>query len=207
VKRWLALVAALAAWPSAAGAEGWRGGGSLALDLRGWQLEPDAGDRTRAVTAGPRVRAVGGKHALGLAAGIDLQLGVTGDGHFAHQVAVLPLGAGLQLGRSARIGAAGGVGVSGITGGVQPVDLALPVEAFAEVSLGDHVRAAAWGRTAAVADDHQRELGLTLRWDRRRAEWSYVAGNGYHLGAFWGERAGAELVGVIVGYSLDAAGG
>ena len=204
MRGWLALVATLAAAPGAAGAEGWRGGGSLALDLRGWQLEPDSGERTRAVTAGPRFRAVGGKHAVGLAAGIDLQLGATGDGSFAYEVAVLPLGVGVSLGRTARIGVAGGASVAGITGGVQPFELALPVEAFAEVSLGDHLRASGWGRTT-FGDD--RELGLTVRWDRRRSAWSHASGNGYHLGAIGGRRAGADLIALIFGYSLDAAGG
>lgn len=220
LRRAVALAAALAAVPASAGAEEWRGGGSLSLDLRWWQLQPDAGDATRAVTAGPRARAVGGKRALGLAVGVDLELGATGGGAFAYDVAVLPLGVGLGIGRSARLGLVAGAGTSGITGGVLPVAFALPVEAFAEFSLGDKLRAAAWGRATALLGEDTRqdgaedapfgdelELGLTLRWDRRRSSWSHVAGNGYHLGATWGQRAGAEVFGVILGYSLDAAGG
>jgi hypothetical protein len=211
---------AIAALPAASRAEGWRGGGSLALDLRWWQLQPDAGDPTRALTAGPRVRATAGKRAIGLAAGADLQLGATGEAAFAYEVAVLPLGVGLQLGRSARLGVVGGAGTSGVTGGVLPIALALPVEAFAEISLGDHVRAAGWGRATALLGEDTRqggaadapfgdelEVGLTLRWDRRRSDWCYVAGNGYQVGATWGQRVGAEVVGVVLGYSLDAAGG
>jgi hypothetical protein len=169
------------------------------------------------VTAGPRVRAVGGKSALGLAAGVDLHLGVTGDGGFAYEVAVLPVGVGLLLG-SARIGVVAGAGTSGITGGALPIAFALPVESFAEVSLGSHLRAAAWGRVVALvgsdgrqsgADDapfgDELEIGLTLRWDRRRSEWSFVAGNGYQIGATWGQVAGGEVVGLSIGYSLDAA--
>lgn len=212
------LLAAMCARPGAA--EEWRGGASLALDLRGSQWSPPEGERTRAVTAGPRVRAVGGKSALGLAAGVDLQLGVTGDGDLAYQVAVLPVGAGIQIGRSARLGLLAGIGTSGITGGVLPVALALPAEAFAEVSLGDHVRAASWARVTGLLGEDARqdgaedapvgdelELGLTLRWDRRRADWRFAAGNGYHLGVALGQQAGADLVTVILGYSLDAAGG
>lgn len=218
--RVVAAALAIAALPGGSRADAWRGGGSLSLDLRWSQLEPDAGDPTRAVTAGPRARAVGGKRALGLAAGVDLQLGATGGGAFAYEVTVLPLGAGLGIGRSARLGLVAGAGTSGITGGVLPIAFALPVEAFAEFSLGDKLRAAAWGRATALLGEDTRqdgaaaapfgdelEIGLTLRWDRRRSSWSHVAGNGYHLGTTWGQRAGAEVVGVIFGYSLDASGG
>ncbi len=215
-----ALVLATLAAPAAVRADGWRGSGSLALDLRGWQMEAEGGERTRAVTAGPRVRAVGGKSALGLAAGVDLELGATGDGDFAYQVAVLPLGAGLLLGRSAVIGLVAGAGTSGIAGGTLPIAFALPVESFAEVSLGSHLRAAAWGRVVALFGSDRRqsgagdapfgdelEIGLTLRWDRRRSDWRYASGNGYQLGAAYGQAAGAEVVSVLLGYSLDAAGG
>jgi len=214
-----ALALAMIAAPSTGRAEGWRGGGSLALDLRYSEMTPDAGDPVRAVTAGPRVRAAAGKSALALAAGLDLHMGATGDGDFAYEVLVLPLGFALQIGRSARLGAVTGAGTSGVTGGALPVALALPVEAFAEVSLGDHLRAAAWGRATEVAGADRREdsaenapfgdeieIGATLRWDRRREDWRYVAGNGYQIGALYGQVAGAHIVGVVVGYSLDAAG-
>lgn len=214
-----ALLLALAALPAAARGEGWRGGGSLALDLRYAELTPKAGDPVRAVTAGPRVRAAAGKSALALAAGLDLHMGATGGGHFAYEVLVLPAGLALQLGRSARIGAVAGLGTSGITGGVLPIGFLLPVESFAELSLGDHVRVAAWGRATEVAGAEEREdgaedapfgdeleIGATLRWDRRREDWRYVAGNGYQLGALYGQEEGTHIVGVVIGYSLDASG-
>jgi hypothetical protein len=213
----LALALAIVAMPAAGRADDWRGGGSLSLDLRGSQMEAEGGERTRAVTAGPRVRAVGGKSAVGLAAGVDLDLGATGDGDFAYEVAVLPVGVGLLLG-SARIGVVAGAGTSGITGGALPIALAMPVESFAEVSLGSHLRASAWGRVVALVGSDGRqsgaedapfgdelEIGLTLRWDRRRSDWSFVAGNGYQLGAAYGQVAGAEVVSILLGYSLDAA--
>ncbi len=215
-----ALVAAMAAAPSTGRAEGWRGGGSLALDLRYAEMAPEAGDPVRAVTAGPRVRAAAGKSALALAAGLDLHMGATGGGHFAYEVLILPLGVALQIGRSARLGAVAGAGTSGITGGALPIAWALPVEMFAEVSLGGHLRAAAWGRATELAGAEGREggaedapfgdeieIGATLRWDRRRESWSYVAGNGYQLGALYGQVAGARVLGLVLGYSLDAAGG
>jgi hypothetical protein len=213
-----ALVLVLVAVPVTGRADGWRGSGSLALDLRGWQMEAEGGERTRALTAGPRVRAVGGKSAVGLAAGVDVELGVTGDGDAAYELALLPLGAGLLLGRSAVIGLVAGGGISGITGGTLPIAFALPVESFAEVSLGSHLRAAAWGRVVALlgsdgrqagADDapfgDEVEIALTLRWDRRRSDWRYAAGNGYQLGAAYGQVAGAEVITILLGYSLDAA--
>lgn len=215
-----ALALATLMVPAAARADGWRGGGSLALDVRYSELTPDEGDPVRAVTAGPRLRAAAGKSALSLAAGLDLHMGATGGGHVAYEALILPLGVALQLGRSARIGALAGIGTSGITGGVLPIGCALPVEAFAEVSLGAHLRAAAWGRASEIAgadgrDDgaadapfgDELEVGATLRWDRRREDWRYVAGNGYQLGGLYGQAAGAHIVGVVVGYSLDAAGG
>lgn len=215
-----ALLVALAALPAAARADGWRGGGSLALDVRASEIAPDTGDPIRAVTAGPRVRVAAGKSALALAGGLDLHLGATGGGHLAYELLGFPLGIGLQLGRSARLGAVAGAGTSGITGGALPIALALPVEAFVELSAGDHLRLAAWGRATELAGAASREegaedapfgdeieIGATLRWDRRRADSRYVAGNGYQLGAFYGQAAGGEIAGILVGYSLDAAGG
>ena len=216
--RLAALCLAMTALPAPARAEDWRGGGALALDLRYAEIQPDAGDATRVVTAGPRVRAAAGKSALALAAGLDLHLGASGDGDFAYELSVLPLGVALQLGRSARIGAVAGIGTSGITGGALPNALTLPVESFGEVSLGDHVRAAAWARATELAGAAVREggaedapfgdeveLGLTLRWDRRRADHGFVSGNGYQLGAFVGQAAGADVFGLSLGYSLDIA--
>ena len=81
------------------------------------------------------------------------------------------------------------------------------------------MRAAAWGRATALLGEDTRqdgadhapfgdelEVGLTLRWDRRRSEHGFATGNGYQLGATYGQEAGAEVVGLVFGYSLDAAG-
>jgi hypothetical protein len=208
----------IVALPAPARAEEWRGGGSLALDLRYAETQPDTGDSTRTVTAGPRARAAAGKSALALAVGLDLRLGATSGGHFAYELNVMPFGFALLLGRSARLGAIAGFGTSGITGGVVPIALALPIEAFVELSLGDHLRLASWARATELAGAEVREsgapdapfgddleIGATLRWDRRRSDHGFVAGNGYQLGATVGQAAGAEVFSLSLGYSLDAA--
>ena len=217
--RRLVVVAALAVAPAAARADRWRGGGSLALDLRYAQYEVDDAVVTRALTGGPRARAAVGTSALALAAGVDLGLGASGDGDLVYRVALLPIGAALQLGRTARLGFVAGGAIAGITGGTLPIAFALPVEAFAEISLGDHVRSAAWGRASPLYGSDRRqagapdapfgdelEIGLTLRWDRRRSEHGFASGNGYQLGATYGQEAGADVLGLLFGYSLDAAG-
>ena len=206
---------------------GWQGGGSAALDIEGDRSEALAADgaaageaeRVETLTFNESVRAVAGKGAVGVAAAVSLRLGGARPAGFVYDLSLLPVGLGLSLGQRTRLGVVAGAGLSGVTGSL-PFGWTFPVEGFAETSLGDHVRVAAWAEVTEVAGAGAREggaadapwgdelaLGATLRWDRRRDRWGMTGGNGYQVGAVVRERAGLTWWGVVLGYSLDAGGG
>lgn len=206
---------------------GWSAGGSAALELEGDRSEsfavdagaPGEAERIETLTFGEAVRAVGGKGPVGVAAAVSLRLGGARPAGFVYDLSLLPVGLGVSLGQRTRLAVVVGAGLSGVTGSL-PFAWTFPVEGFAETSLGDHVRLAAWAEVTEVVGAEARvggapdapwgdelALGATLRWDRRRDRWGMSGGNGYEVGAVVRERTGLTWWGLVLGYSLDAGGG
>jgi hypothetical protein len=189
----------------------WRGGGSLAIEARGHHADDlDVG------MFGVTARGLGGKGPLMLAGGLSWQLGGSLPAGFLYELEVAPIGIGL-LGRTARLAVTAGAGFSAIAGQV-PFGGVFPLEAYAELNLGESVRLGAWARAAFVVGAEARkggapdapfgdeaQAGLWLRYDTRTEEFGVDGGDGYHLGALVGQRMGATFVGAVLGFSLDAA--
>jgi hypothetical protein len=211
LRRVCALVGVLVWAAAPAQARRWRGGGSLAIEARGQHAdELDVG------MFGVTARGLGGKGPLMLAGGMSWQLGASLPAGFLYELDVSPIGIGL-LGHTARIAVTGGAGFSAIAGQV-PFAGVFPVEAYAEVNLGDRVRLGASARAAFVVGAEERkdgapdapfgdeaQAGLWLRLDTRTEEFGVDGGDGYHLGALVGQRMGVTFFGAAFGFSLDAA--
>nr|HEX4317465.1 hypothetical protein [Kofleriaceae bacterium] len=152
-----------------------------------------------------------GRH-VGYHAQLDLAAGTTlGRAGFAYDVSLLPVGVALRFGDTQLVGVAGGVGAMGAVGSIDDA-ATFPIEAFADLALGAHLRVMARARAtylagATVREDHQPELDaqLAVRLGHRYREWGFPSGNGYFVGGEYRELAGERFAGVIFGYAIDLA--
>lgn len=215
----LPLAIALVSSPAAAQVAGFRGAASLDLDVGYARGDDDVS----AVTFGTNLRAAGGKRFPVLyAAGFDVRVGAAdspaGTG-FAYEFDLHLLGFGFMLGRSARLTATAGAGVSGITSTL-PVAAQFPIELRLDFNVIDRLRVTTWARTAWTAGADARAGGsptapfgdelsaaFALRWSKRYHphDRSTSTGNGYYLAVTYAERLGADALGVALGYDIDAA--
>jgi hypothetical protein len=201
--------------------EDYQGAGSLEYEAAYLHtVDQDDADPERAVDglglAGFRLRGQVGKSWLGYRIGLDLRAGATAPGGFAYDVDLYAVGVGARLGRWSVVGITGGIGASGATGTVDDA-MTFPVEASIELALGGRIRVLARGRLTWLAaapnrDDGSRtvdfadELDATfaIRLGHRWTDWGFPTGNGYFVGVSYRESEGAQMVGVILGHSLDA---
>ncbi len=143
---------------------------------------------------------------------LDLAGGTTlGRAGFAYDVSLLPVGAAVRFGDTQFVGIAGGVGAMGAVGSIDDA-ATFPVEAFADLGLGAHLRVIARARATYLAgaparEDHQPELDaqLALRVGHRYHQWGFPSGNGYFVGAEYRELAGVRFAGAVFGYAIDLA--
>lgn len=219
-----ALVAALVAGPATARAldpDSVRGGALLHYDVtyvnqRALDGERPPGAGHALTLAGFRLRGfLGHRLPIGYLVGLDLHAGSTSPRGFAYQADLYLAGAGLRLGRVAMLGLGTGVGASGAVGTLDDA-VALPLDAFVEVALGDHLRVlgrahAAWLGAAPARDRGARsapwtdelDASLALRVGDRYQDFGFPTGNGYFLGVAYREAQGARFLGVTLGYSVD----
>lgn len=167
--------------------------------------------------AGLRLRGVVGRRApVGWMLGLDLAAGATGPRGFAYQADLYLLGLGVKLGQVGALGLGTGVGASGATGTLDDA-VALPLEGFLHLALGDHLRLMARGRITWVAAADARADGapsvgwadeldgtVALRLGHRYREYGFPTGNGWFAGVAYRETMGERMLGAVIGYSLDA---
>lgn len=222
-----------AAAPSPAAADIWdwldrvQGGVLLHYELTALTIVDDGDAPPRAnelVLAGVRLHSFIGRNAsVGYHAGFDLAAGATiRDGGFAYDVALFPVGVAVRGGATGVFTIGAGVGAIGATGTLDDA-VTVPVEASAEFGRGwrviararaAYVAGAAARQSAAPSIPFADELDamLALRFGRRRdrarfalGHGTFPMGNGYFVGAAYRELAGARLLGVTIGYSIDLA--
>lgn len=180
-----------------------------------------SGDDRSLTLVGLRLHAFGSRTwFVGYQLGLDLHAGATNPGGFAYQTDLYLVGFGARLGRHGMLGASAGIGASGAVGTMDDgVDL--PVEAFAELNLGAHVRLMAraralWLAAAPARRDGAPTFGWTDEVDAtfairlgRRYDLEYGrccrSGNGYFVGVAYREAEGARYAGATVGYAVDIA--
>ena len=181
----------------------------------------DDGAMPRSVTdltlVGFRLHGFVGRHRVGWHVGIDGAAGATeGRAGFAYDVAFLPIGVAFRWGDTQMIGIGTGIGAMGAVGTLDDA-VTFPIEAFAELALGSHVRILARARMSYLSGAGDRERGsptisfadevdgmLGLRIGHVYSEY-LPAGNGYFVGAAYREMLGAKFVGLVIGYSIDLA--
>ena len=218
----MVLAVILAANPSSAHANWrkWHFGGTLDMlfDVSSQPKRLSGGERVWQSTVGLDLRALASKNKhIGLAVGIDVELGAERPGAFVYGFHLHPLGIGLRLGDRAWLGLTGGVGVGGATGRLTTA-LELPARAFLEFDLGSYVRASFSGRGTWIVGAASRENGSSLtgmpdeirlsagfafgkRHRQHRATWS----DGTFVGVTLREQGGLRMLGVVVAIAITAA--
>jgi hypothetical protein len=166
------------------------------------------------IDAGFALRAMAGHVHVQFATALDLHLGATHPAGFAHAAHLRPLGVALADGEGLRFSATLGVGFDGVTERV-PTALRLPLDALAELPLGDGIDLEVGGELAWLPTSEERKDGANLiaiadesafvarlRLGKRYDE--IEGANGYFLGLELGERHRGMLIGLALGYSLEA---
>jgi len=198
-----------------------QGGSWLHYELTGLHGIEDAGGSSGAqdlVLAGFRLHGFAGiSSTISLHIGIDAAAGgAMNGGGFAYDVALFPAGLAIRLGETNVIALGVGIGASGATSVLDDA-MTMPLELNVELGSG-RVRLLMRGRVSYVgyADSRQDgapsmafgdELDATvgIRIGRHYDEFRLSSGNGYFLGAAYRELAGTRFVGLVLGYSVDAA--
>jgi len=212
-------IAAGTARPAAADVTQWNWAGALDLGSRWTSNVEDWQDDTNLhqVAATIDLRGLAGPWFVGLAAGMDLELGFEVPGAFVYGFHLSPLGLGVRAGKRSYLGVIAGVGFGGSVDRL-PFAWELPVRAFLEVDLGRWVRVLAGARvtftpgndtrgagsaTLDRADEVELSFGIAVgkRHHDHRAYWS----DGTYVGLFAREQLGARLVGITLALSLNGA--
>ncbi len=198
-----------------------KGGTWLHYELTGLHGIEDARGSSGAqdlVLAGFRLHGFAGlSERVGLHIGIDAAAGGSiNAGGFAYDVAFFPAGLAVRLGDTGVIAFGVGIGASGATSALDDA-MTMPLELNAEFG-GGRVRLLARGRVSYVAYSDSRQNGapsmafgdeldatVGVRVGRHYNEFNLESGNGYFLGAAYREMAGTRFVGLVIGYSIDAA--
>ncbi|HET7504398.1 MAG TPA: MBL fold metallo-hydrolase [Kofleriaceae bacterium] len=181
---------------------------TIEVDVRG-ELPRDDGDS--GVTTGARLRAVGGRLALGagFVIGADARGGYLNGGYY--EVDAHPLGVALRSARGSMVTLTAGAGLGGIRSsaashavvelsGEHPVG---PVRLVTRASLGWAIGGPAYERDAhGLADELSVLIGVRL--GRERAWGDHRAGRGAFLALGYRDLGGGELLGVTVGYGAFA---
>ncbi len=115
------------------------------------------GDTDTTLAAGLRMRGIAGGP-VGLATGVDIDLGSTSDGGFLYNLNMHILGIGAHKNRIAA-GLVIGGGFSGITGDRAGFAWQVPVELFASYRVTRMFRLSAWGRTQWIFSEDARQDG------------------------------------------------
>jgi hypothetical protein len=168
------------------------------------------------VLAGARLHGFIGGATVAYFGGLDLAAGSTvRDGGFAYDVAFLPLGIALRLGKTGFVGVETGVAASGAVGTLDDAVL-LPIEAVAEIGRGVRLLARARISYVAGADSRQSaapsvsfadefEAMLGLRVGSGEEIEGFPFGDGYFVAASYREMAHTKFAGVTFGFSIDLA--
>ncbi len=116
------------------------------------------GGNESALSLGLKMRGVGETTPIGFAAGTDIELGGGFSGGFLYEYRMVG-GFGTSIGEVLSLGLVSGIGLSGLTGGYIPFGLDVPVEAFADLEIGEWVRFGGWGRTSWILASDERQDG------------------------------------------------
>jgi hypothetical protein len=220
----IAVLSAVADSAAARPFDDWKAAAALRYDLAFHRRTDGAdaageplADLDGLALAGLRLRGLAGPHPIGLALGVDVHGGGGTGGGFAWEADLYPFGLGARLGRHGAIAILAGIGGSGVTDRI-PAGAQFPIEAWAELGLGAHLRLAVWASAAWISGADAREdgaptapfgdelvAGAAFRIGRRFHDWGFRSGNGWFLGLEYAEQMGATFAGLTLGYSVDVA--
>ncbi|HEY3804604.1 MAG TPA: hypothetical protein VGL61_18440 [Kofleriaceae bacterium] len=183
--------------------------------------ETPAGGIANELLAGVRIGGVlGGRHAYGYHAELDLLAGATfadsstrDHGGFAYDVALYPIGIGVHFGETSAIALGTGIVATGATRWLDD-GVGLPVQATVQLGSG-RVRVLGRARIAMLAGTHddgapslpftgEFEATLGVRIGHHYRDWDFPSANGYFIAAAYKEMLGDRYVGLAIGYELDA---
>ena len=163
------------------------------------------------------LRGLWGLHHVGVAAGMDVELGFEVPGGFVYGFHLLPLGRVVRLWGRAALGVMTGAGLGGVVDRV-PFAWELPLHGFVEVDLGSHVRLLGTARATYTPGTGSREdgavdaswtdeaeLGQGLAFGGRHLDYDSVWSDGTYVGVFAREQLGGQLVGLVLSVNLNAA--
>jgi hypothetical protein len=157
---------------------------------------------------------IGGRHAYGYYAELDLLAGATFDrGGFAYDVALYPIGIGLHFGETSAIALGTGIVATGATRWLDD-GVGLPLQATVQLG-GGSVRVLGRVRVAMLAGTHddaapslpftgELEATLGVRIGHHYHDWDFPSANGYFIAAAYKEMLGDRYIGLAIGYELDA---
>ncbi len=199
----------------------WQGAAWAHYELTGLHdVEDTKGDSAAddLVLAGVRLHAiVGHGETVGYHVALDFAFGSTLNGTgFAYDVALLPIGIGVRVGRTGVLALGTGFAASGATSTIDDA-VAVPLELSAELG-GGRLRLVARARASWIAGAGSRQSAapsapfadeldamLGLRIGHHYEEHGFPTGNGYFIGAAYRELAGTRFAGLVIGYELDMA--
>ncbi|HLL23254.1 MAG TPA: hypothetical protein VK427_14050 [Kofleriaceae bacterium] len=201
-------------------ADRWQGGAWMHYELTGLTTRDEAAaSAEQLVLGGVRLHGFLSTNAsVAVHVGVDLGFGSTlGDAGFAYDVALFPLGVVLRVGKTSIFSLGTGIGGMGAVGTLDDA-LTLPVELTVELGIGRRLRLlsrtritynalAATRQSAAdnvpFADELDAMFGVRI--GRYYDDYGFPSGNGYFVGASYRELAGAQMIGLTIGYSIDLA--
>jgi hypothetical protein len=213
----VAILCASATTADAQSFRNWRGSMGLRMDANYSRVDsPElTGGTEDIVLAGFSLRAFGSKAPIGYLGGVDMHFGGGIQGGFAYEASLSLLGVGVQVGHWLTFGAIIGAGVDGVT---QNIDFAVqfPAEVMIDLALGKRVHLAAWGTGKWLTSSDARQdgsenisafdevrAGVALRVGKGFRDGQQGWGNGYFIGAQYGERLGTTYVGAIFGFGIN----
>jgi len=149
-------------------------------------------------------------------AAIDLHFGGGVEGGFAYEMDFYGFGLGFQLGTFAFVGAAAGIGFSGVTGEI-PFARQIPIRGLLQLNLHERLQIEGYGvgkfigararnnGTDSLGGFDEFKAGVLLRIGKGGGNTYQKWGNGYFVGATYSELLGMRSYGAVVGYSISLA--
>ena len=181
-------------------------------------FDDGAGARVHQTTGRVDLRGLFGVHHIGVAAGMDVELGFEVPGAFVYGFHLLPFGLSTRLWGRTALGVVTGAGVGGVVDRV-PFAWELPLAGFVEVDLGAQLRLVGSARATWVAGGRgardggaldaswtdEAEAGLGCSFGARHHEWGTSWSDGTYVGMVVREQLAGRFYGLVLALDVDGA--